>query len=91
MRYLLDTNIYIYWATDKAWIDSEVFALLNEPDSLLCISVESVKELIVAYNKKGWGNKRWRTCESMIQSIRKEYLLDILLLDEKIMRTYSRL
>ena len=53
MRYLLDTNTYIYLSTDRENLDSDVFSILSEPDTLMCISVESVRELIVAYNKKG--------------------------------------
>lgn len=63
MRYLLDTNAYIYWATDQDLLDVDVYDLLNEPDAVLCISAESVRELIVAYNAKGWGNKRWKTAD----------------------------
>ena len=48
MRYLLDTNAYIYWATDQDLLDVDVYDLLNEPDAVLCISAESVRELIVA-------------------------------------------
>lgn len=66
MRYLLDTNAYIYWATDQDLLDVDVYDLLNAPDAVLCISAESVRELIVAYNAKGWGNKRWKTAADMV-------------------------
>ena len=46
MRYLLDTNAYIYWATDQDLLDVDVYDLRNEPDAALCISAESVRELI---------------------------------------------
>ena len=29
MRYLLDTNAYIYWATDQDLLDVDVYDLLN--------------------------------------------------------------
>ena len=73
MRYLLDTNTYIYLSTDRENLDSDVFSILSEPDTLMCISVESVRELIVAYNKKGWGNKKWKTAEDMVRSIEETY------------------
>ena len=69
MRYLLDTNAYIYWATDQDLLDVDVYDLLNAPDAVLCISAESVRELIVAYNAKGWGNKRWKTAEDMVSTL----------------------
>ena len=56
MRYLIDTNIFIYLSTDHDKLDPNVFSILNEPETLMYISAESVRELIIAYNK-GWGNK----------------------------------
>lgn len=60
MRYLLDTNIYIYWTT--------------------------VRELIVAYNAKGWGNKRWKTAEDMVYSIEHDYFFEILPIQKEVTR-----
>jgi PIN domain nuclease of toxin-antitoxin system len=54
MRYLLDTNIFIYWSTDQALLDKDVFSALSEPDAELYLSSESVKELIVGYNNKSF-------------------------------------
>jgi len=91
MRYLLDTNAYIYWATDQDLLDVDVYDLLNEPDAALCISAESVRELIVAYNAKGWGNKRWKTAEDMVNAIEQDYYIEILPIQKEVMQTYSRL
>ena len=91
MRYLLDTNTYIYLSTDRENLDSDVFSILSEPDTLMCISVESVRELIVAYNKKGWGNKKWKTAEDMVRSIEETYFVEILPIQKDVMKTYSRL
>lgn len=51
MRYLIDTNIFVYMAMDVDSSNRDVVALLDEPDTLLYISAESVKELIVGYHK----------------------------------------
>ena len=91
MRYLLDTNTYIYWATDQDLLDVDVYDILNEPDAVLCISAESVRELIVAYNNKGWGNRRWKTAEDMVKSIEEDYYIEILPIHKDVMQTYSRL
>ena len=58
MRYLIDTNIFIYLSTDRENLSLDVVSMLSEPDTLLYISTESVRELIIAYNNKGWGNKK---------------------------------
>ena len=42
MRYLLDTNAYIYWATDQDLLDVDVYDLLNEPDAA---KIQKIKDL----------------------------------------------
>jgi len=53
MRYLIDTNIFIYLSTDREGLHPDVLEILSEPDTLMYISTESVRELIVVYNNKG--------------------------------------
>ena len=91
MRYLIDTNIFIYLSTDQEYLSRDVYDLLNNPDTVICISAESVRELIVAYNNKGWGNKRWKCAEDMVKSIEDDYYLEILPIQKEVMRTFSRL
>lgn len=91
MRYLLDTNIFVYLSTDINWLTDEVYAILNDPSNLLYISAESVRELIVAYNNKGLFNKRWKTAEDMVRAIEEDYYIEILPLQKEVMYTYSRL
>lgn len=91
MRYLLDTNTFIYLSTDRENLDSDVFSILSEPETLMCISAESVRELIIAYNNKGWGNKKWKTAEDMVRSIEETYYVEILPIQKDVMWTYSRL
>lgn len=91
MRYLIDTNIFIYLSTDHGKFSPDVMAMLSEPDTLLYISNESVRELIVAYNNKGWGNKKWKTAEDMVRSIEETYFVEIFPIQKEVMYTYSRL
>ena len=90
-RYLLDTNIYIYLSTNNDSLTDEVYNIIEDPANLLYISAESVRELIVAYNNKGWGNKRWKTAEDMVRAIEEDYYIEILPLQKEVMHTYSRL
>ena len=53
MRYLIDTNIFVYATTDRDSLSRDVKAILEEPDTLLYISAESVRELIVGYRSQG--------------------------------------
>ena len=66
MRYLIDTNIFVYATTDRDSLSRDVKAILEEPDTLLYISAESVRELIVGYRNKGLCSKRWKTVEEMV-------------------------
>ena len=91
MRYLIDTNIFIYLSTDTKNLDSDVFSILSAPDALLYISAESVRELIIAYNNKGWGNKKWKSAEDLVNSIEETFFIEILPIRKDVMQTYSRL
>ena len=91
MRYLIDTNIFIYLSTDREGLHPDVLAMLSEPDTLMYISTESVRELIVVYNNKGWGNKKWKSAEDLVRSIEDTYYIEILPIQKEVMHTYSRL
>lgn len=91
MRYLLDTNIFIYLATDVDSLDGDVLALIEEPDAVLCMSVESVRELIVAYRNKRFMSKYWKNIIDMIKAIEKEYFIKILPLKREHMVTYAQM
>lgn len=91
MRYLLDTNIFIYLTTDRDMISKDVFSALSEPDAELYLSSESVKELIVGYNNKSFNTKLWKTAEEMVRSIEEFYYIRILPVKQEHLLTYSRL
>ena len=74
MRYLIDTNIFVYMASDPEYLNRDIDAIIQEPETLLYISAESVRELIVAYRNKGLCSKRWKSAEAMIVAIEKEHM-----------------
>ena len=45
MRYLLDTNTVIYFATDHSKLDRDVISILQDENNLLYMSAESVREI----------------------------------------------
>ena len=91
MRYLIDTNIFVYLATDVDSLSRDVLSLLEEPDALLYMSIESVRELIVGYRNKGLCSKRRKSVEVMVNSIEKEFYIKILPLKKEHMQTYARM
>lgn len=91
MRYLIDTNIFVYLSTDMEYISKDVAALMQEPEAVLYMSAESVRELIVGYRNKGLCSKRWKSVEAMVVAIEKEYYIKILPLRKEHMLTYAQL
>lgn len=91
MRYLIDTNIFIYFATDVDSLCGDVHAILEDADTSLCISAVSVRELIVAYRHKGFDIRRWKTAEEMVKSISDEFFIDVIPVGLDVMKTYARL
>ncbi len=91
MRYLIDTNIFIYLATDKELLSRDVTKIFGEYENLLYISTESLRELIVHYNNKALLRKYWKTKRDMLKSITEKYGLQILPLTPDVMDTYAKL
>lgn len=91
MRYLIDTNIFLYLASDRSMLSRDVTALMTEPDALLYISVESVKELIMLFRKKKIATKRWKNVFEMVSSIEDEYHIAISPIKKEHILTYAAL
>ena len=91
MRFLADTNIFIYYATDHQRLSREVFALLTDYDNLIYISNESLRELIVHYNNKTLLRKFWSSKEQMLREITEKYCFQILPLTPDVMYTYGKM
>lgn len=91
MRLLLDTNTFVFWATDRERLSRDVSALLADYMNVPCLSVESLKELVVLFNSGGIVSKYWKTAEDMVEAVSSEIQINILPLDANVMRTYSRL
>lgn len=91
MRYLIDTNIFVYAVAEPDLLSKDVAAIISDYDNTICVSVESVRELIVAYNNKGLFAKRWKTASDLVDSIENEYYMQILPLKKEHMETYARM
>lgn len=91
MRYLIDTNIFVYMASDPGYLNRDVDAIIKEPETVLCISAKSVRELIVGYRSKKLCSRQWKSVEEMVNAIEKEFYIKILPLKKEHMQTYARL
>ena len=69
MRYLLDTNIFIYLVIDPDQLSRDVKAILDDYDNTFYMSSESVKELIVGFNNGKLVSRFWDTAAKMVKDI----------------------
>ena len=91
MRYLLDTNIYIYFFLDREQLSRDVRASLEDYDNTFCVSSETVRELIVGFNNGGIMSRFWKTAKEMVDAIREVFFIEILPVGAEQMETYSKL
>lgn len=91
MRLLLDTCIIVYMTLEPDRLSDDVLSLIEDYDNQLCISMETVKELIVAYRRKGLGRRVWKKEEDIIRMISEDLCIHILPIHEEHMLTYARL
>ena len=77
MRYLIDTNIFVYLATDVDSLNRDVLSLFEEPDALLYMSAEC--------------SKRWKSIEEMVVAIENDFYVKILPLKKEHMKTYAKM
>ena len=90
-RYMLDTNIFIYLASDPESLSEDVRCIIEDYENEFYMSAESMRELVVGYRKKRFSTKRWKTPEEMLRSITNDFNIWILPLKEEHMLTLSRL
>ena len=91
-RLLLDTNIIVFLlSNDDDALSRDVRAIMEDYDNEFLLSMESVKELLVAYRTKNLLTRIYKTPTQMIDSIQKDYGIRILQVDMEVMRTMSKL
>lgn len=83
MRYLLDTCVLIHYTTDRDLLSRDVYAILDDYENRLCISAETLRELVIQFNKGKLVSKYWKTAEAMIDAIKDEFMINVLPLNVK--------
>ena len=91
MRYLIDTCIFTTYVTDIDSLSRDALAILEDYDNVICMSAESIRELIVSFNNGEIISKFWDSAHHMINAITDELCFTILPVKEEIMVTYSDL
>lgn len=91
MRYMLDTCAFIDATTDYELLGQDVCALMEDYDNQFCISIETVKEVILKYKARNLWNDIWSTAESIVDSVKADYRFTVLPMSEELLRTYANL
>ena len=89
MRTLLDTCVIIDWATDPQALDDGVWDIIDDPENRIYISAETVRELVVHYNTKSLLTKYWDNTKDMLETIEKEYGVEVLPITRDVVGTYT--
>ena len=91
MRYLIDTHIFIWRAREKYKLTPDVFAIIDDYENDICISSESLKELVQLWNKKPHIQKWWKSPLDVIRAVEDEFNIRILYLHKEHYETYAKL
>lgn len=51
-RFLVDTNIFIWWMEKSNRLGKNIFTLVNDPQNLIFLSVASILEIVIKRAKK---------------------------------------
>ena len=91
MRVLIDTCIFIHLATDRDLLSRDVLSIIEDYENTIFVSAETVRELVIQFNKGKLVSKFWKSAPDMINSIKNDYFIGILPLKEEHMKTYAHL
>ena len=91
MRYLIDTHIFVWYAKERENLSRDVLAILEDYENEICMSSESLKELVVLWNKKPNFQRWWKSPLSMLRTIEDICGFHILYLHKEHYETYARL
>ena len=90
-RYLIDTHIFIWHAKEPENLSRDVKAILDDYDNQICLSAESLRELVLLWNSKPHIRRWWNSPQDMIRSVEDDYHFTILYLHKEHYECYARL
>lgn len=91
MRILADTHIFLWYAKERHKLSHDVLALFDDYENEFCISSETLKELVLLWNKKPHIRKWWRTAKDLVRSVDEYYGFTVLYLHKEHYETYATL
>jgi len=76
-RYLIDSNILYFKATDEDLLTAEAKAILKEPSNRIYVPSKCVEELIYLRQSKRLGIDLWKSAEDIVGYIKDELSYEI--------------
>jgi len=90
-RYLIDTNVFIKMCGDFALLGEDVWAIVSNYENQLCISSESLKELVHLYNTKPYVRRLWKSKRDMLLSITDVFHVNVLYVTKDVIDRYAEM
>ena len=69
MRYLIDTNVFLFYTLDREQLDSRVLDILEDYGNEIFISSESLKEIVLLLELKKIRFSQWRRLEDVLTTL----------------------
>ena len=91
MRYLIDTHIFVWYAKERENLTPNVLSVLEDYENDICISSETLKELVILWNKKPNFRRWWKTPLELVRSVEDICGIRILYLHKEHYEMYAKL
>ncbi|MDO5523615.1 MAG: type II toxin-antitoxin system VapC family toxin [Bacteroidia bacterium] len=90
MRYLIDTNILVFWLAGEDFIDRDIEDIFSDGNNVIYISSLSIFETLNLFHNQRIKTK-YKTIEQLLDAITNEYYLQVLHTKSEHINTYAHL
>ncbi len=91
MRYLIDTHIFIWYAKERHKLSRDVLSILENYENQIYVSSETLKELVLLWNKKPDIRRWWNSPLDLLRSVEDDYSIYVDYLHKEHYEMYARL
>lgn len=88
---MIDTHIFIHYANNPAELSEYVREVLDDPNTEVYMSAESIREMVVAYNSRNLSSRRWTCAMDIVRDIVELYGIRILPISPEVVCRYAGL
>jgi len=88
---MIDTHIFVHYANDPSRLSEYVRDILDDPNTEVCMSAESIRELVVAFNSRNISSHRWNTADDIVNDVVNLYGITVLPVTPQVTFRYAHL